>query len=313
MRKEDVLVKLKDMLERGEIKGVLGFVKTNDPAKKKIYYTENPGEVSNFEITTFNTLNPVTFLLRLKRDNGKIACFLRDCEERALNVLVSEGKIAKDSVYVIHVPCRGALDTLKLKAAYGGDITSLEVQDDKVVVDGSSGRREFAFRDFLPGGCKNCEEYSSHADVIVDGDNTRIHEDYRDIKGFDTKTPEEKWEYFRKEFERCTRCYACRESCPMCYCEQCFVDSYDPLWVEPGLSISDIMGYHLIKMYHMAGRCTNCGTCERACPENIPLSLLTTMISERLKRDFNYISGLKSDQKVFLGEFHYEDREEFIR
>lgn len=32
--------------------------------------------------------------------------------------------------------------------------------------------------------------------------------------------------------------------------------------------------FHIIRAWHVAGRCTDCGECSRVCPENIPLHLL---------------------------------------
>ena len=32
--------------------------------------------------------------------------------------------------------------------------------------------------------------------------------------------------------------------------------------------------FHIIRAYHVAGRCTDCGECSRVCPQSIPLHLL---------------------------------------
>lgn len=32
--------------------------------------------------------------------------------------------------------------------------------------------------------------------------------------------------------------------------------------------------FHIIRAFHVAGRCTDCGECSRVCPQNIPLHLL---------------------------------------
>ena len=32
--------------------------------------------------------------------------------------------------------------------------------------------------------------------------------------------------------------------------------------------------FHIIRAFHVAGRCTDCGECSRVCPQDIPLHLL---------------------------------------
>ena len=45
--------------------------------------------------------------------------------------------------------------------------------------------------------------------------------------------------------------------------------------------------YHIIRAFHVAGRCTDCGECSRVCPQNIPLHLL----NRKFIKDINEFYG----------------------
>ena len=55
--------------------------------------------------------------------------------------------------------------------------------------------------------------------------------------------------------------------------------------------------FHLIHALHLAGRCIECGECERACPMNIPVPKLKKKINKEMKQLFNYEPGVKVDEK----------------
>ena len=45
--------------------------------------------------------------------------------------------------------------------------------------------------------------------------------------------------------------------------------------------------FHIIRAFHVAGRCTDCGECTRVCPQNIPLHLL----NRKFIKDINELYG----------------------
>ena len=45
--------------------------------------------------------------------------------------------------------------------------------------------------------------------------------------------------------------------------------------------------FHIIRAFHVAGRCTDCGECSRVCPQGIPLHLL----NRKFIKDINEIYG----------------------
>ncbi|NIU01015.1 MAG: coenzyme F420 hydrogenase, partial [Nitrosopumilaceae archaeon] len=61
---------------------------------------------------------------------------------------------------------------------------------------------------------------------------------YSEVREFEEKTLSEKWEYWKKHFENCIRCYACREACPLCYCKTCMADLLDPQWIRRSVNLS---------------------------------------------------------------------------
>lgn len=130
------------------------------------------------------------------------------------------------------------------------------------------------------------------------------------IERLTAMTAAERRAFWAGELARCTRCYACRASCPLCYCTRCTMDCNRPQWVPVASHGLGNLEYHLVRAMHLAGRCVECGSCGRACPAGIPVHLLSTFAEESVRRHF----GAKDPASGYaLSTFRPDDRESFIR
>ncbi|MCD6295245.1 MAG: 4Fe-4S binding protein [Deltaproteobacteria bacterium] len=113
---------------------------------------------------------------------------------------------------------------------------------------------------------------------------------------------EERFKRWSYEFEKCIKCYGCRNICPVCFCKECSLEHSD--LIKKGELPVEIPIFHLVRAVHMAGRCIDCGLCEDACPANIPLRLLYREVNQITARLFDYRAGTDSGQSPFsiLGE-----------
>jgi len=96
---------------------------------------------------------------------------------------------------------------------------------------------------------------------------------------------------YMDDFARCLKCYGCRESCPICYCENCTLEADNgPDWLSKG-EIPPSPMFHLARMLHMVESCTNCGQCEDVCPGDIPLAKIWHEVNTKIKITFGYVKG----------------------
>jgi formate dehydrogenase subunit beta len=109
--------------------------------------------------------------------------------------------------------------------------------------------------------------------------------------------------FWAEELSRCVKCYACRSSCPMCYCERCTMDCNRPQWIPvPSHAIGNLE-YHIVRAMHLAGRCVQCGTCGQACPIGIPVHLLTFFAEDSVRRQFGQKGGASATLDYAKEEF----------
>jgi len=109
--------------------------------------------------------------------------------------------------------------------------------------------------------------------------------------------------FWDAQFNRCERCYACRQACPMCYCAECLSEQLNPAWQSIAIEAPEQAFFHVMRAYHLAGRCTGCNACSNACPEGIPLYLLNQKVAREVARFFGpdglkgtgYQAGLSAD------------------
>lgn len=103
------------------------------------------------------------------------------------------------------------------------------------------------------------------------------------------ETPEE-WESY---WDRCIKCYGCRDVCPICYCVECSLEKehYVPKDQVP----PSYLTFQGIKLAHMGFSCINCGQCEDVCPSEIPLSKIYQKVQDKYKQENDFVAGVDEE------------------
>jgi len=188
---------------------------------------------------------------------------------------------------------------------------------DKVVITADGKTSEFLITEVLFDNCLGCELPTPQEYDILLGEPTLPVVDktvsQEKIEQLKEMTPEQRWDFWKSEFSRCIRCYACRNVCPACFCERCFVEETEPQWLMPLPRWQDNLMFQVIRNIHVAGRCTDCGECERACPVNIPLRSLTKEMYDIVGELFHFKTGMDIDTLPLMTHYEQEEAEDFIR
>ena len=175
---------------------------------------------------------------------------------------------------------------------------------------------QFAREDLIVLGIVDGTRIGIDPDVEVGRipvDSTQSAETVAQIEQIDNMSLSEKQAWWNREFAKCIRCYACRQVCPFCYCEQCIVDENQPQWIDKSSSLRNNVYWNLIRAYHLTGRCTGCGECDRVCPVDIPLQLINHQMRDKVESAFGFVSGTDLAAEPALAAFQPEDPEDFIR
>ncbi|MFX1447279.1 MAG: Coenzyme F420 hydrogenase/dehydrogenase, beta subunit C-terminal domain, partial [Promethearchaeota archaeon] len=173
-----------------------------------------------------------------EKGNLKVGVVAKGCVGRGLIHLASENKIKLEEITIIGIPCNGVVNRQRIEMEIGEkEILEVSVAYNNIIVKGKDFEKEFLFEEYMNELCKGCQIrkppiVAKYPDLCVGEceEYGKITDEFTDITEFESKTSEEKWEYISDALSVCTRCYACREACPMCYCNLCFVDQNKPIW-----------------------------------------------------------------------------------
>jgi len=114
----------------------------------------------------------------------------------------------------------------------------------------------------------------------------------------DFTTPEDKF-YWLSQMQACIKCYGCRDVCPLCHCKRCVLERDLPETVEKGV-IPPPPTFGMIRLFHVACYCVNCGQCEDVCSADIPVSALGHYLNKNATELFDYESGVSMDVRLPL-------------
>ena len=163
---------------------------------------------------------------------------------------------------------------------------------------------------------ERCENCKSRRHVVYDellGDDGEVLDSHRfdEVERLEAMTPDERYAFWQGELSRCIRCNACRNVCPACTCEKCVFDNPES-GVENKAAANSFEEklFHVIRAFHVAGRCTDCGECSRVCPQNIPLHLLNRKFISDINRLYgDYQAGETDNGRSPLVNFNKGDGE----
>lgn len=212
-----------------------------------------------------------------RKGEGKVLAFLKPCDTYSFNQLLTEHRFNREKVYAIGVPCDGMLDIRKVKEAADG-VRSAEIAGGQVIIHTLyDGDVTVPAEDLLAERCIHCKSKKHVAYDELLGEDGAVCETGRfdEVARLEKMTPDERYAFWQNELSRCIRCNACRDVCPACTCEKCVFDNPDsPVENKAAANSFEEKMFHIIRAFHVAGRCTDCGECSRVCPQHIPLHLL---------------------------------------
>jgi len=278
------------LFEEGKIDVFIAWEKGERDYQVKAYVARSKEDVKNIVFNEYAIYNVANMLLKFRDGHERIGIAVKGCDSRGIVRLLEDLQIKRERLYIVGIPCPGLKDPLAAARNYGGF-------------------RKQAEPEGLAKKCLDCIQPNPviYDDIIGPEQSPRQQgERFARVKELEQMTPDQRYDFWEKTLSTCIRCYACRQVCVACDCRTCIFDEMKPQWVGRENSTTDNMMYHLVKHAHMAGRCIECGECERVCPVNIPLMLLNQKLIKDVGTFFDgpeagliYVEGNKPPLSVY--------------
>ncbi|MBP3366924.1 MAG: 4Fe-4S dicluster domain-containing protein [Treponema sp.] len=210
----------------------------------------------------------------------KVLVFLKPCDTYSFTELLKENRVTRDDVYAIGIPCDG------MKNPETGELAER---------------------------CANCKskKHITYDELIGEDGELLDSKRFDEVSKLEAMSADERHAFWQNEFSRCIRCNACRDICPACTCEKCVFDN-NKLYTSQKVAQTSFEEslYHIIRAWHVAGRCTDCGECSRVCPEHIPLHLINRKFAKDIDELYGpYIAGSDMETKPPMLTFTENDAE----
>lgn len=310
-----MLARAKELLESGEVARVIGWKKGDfcyDPSPASF---ESVEELKDFVYDYFCGANLSKYLIEVSKKEGKTAVFLKPCDTYSFNQLVKEHRIDRSKVYVIAVECLAKLDIEKIKEKGVSGVTGVEVVDKEVKVSALSGDVTLRKEEVVLVKCATCTKTHQVMDEKIavynyDASQRQVNR-FEEVEKLEAMTEEERFAFWQEQLSKCIRCNACRNVCPACSCLKCVFDNpQSGVAAKANDTDFEEQLFHVIRAYHVSGRCTDCGECSRVCPQHIPLHLL----NRKFIKDINSLygefqAGETAEGKTPLTEYTEQDKE----
>jgi ferredoxin len=285
----------RELLESSAVAAVIGYAQVSDKRTKPVIITD-PSHASKLifneyclnNLAVYLTKARIKAMCRTKAGNMKLAVCAKPCDVHSIVALIQENQIQRDNIHIISFNCHGVVKD------FGCEFNGDNLASKCITCE----THKPLYFDKLFGEEKETPKASDAALA-------RIEE-------LESMTHKERFEFFKGAFDKCIKCYACRAVCPLCYCQRCITDKTIPRWIESSSHKRGNFAWNIVRAFHLSGRCTGCGECDRACPVDIPLSLLNRRMAMEAKDSFSYVSGRSLETPTLVGSFNEKDSDDLF-
>jgi len=295
---------------------VIGWQQGYDPLHHTPLFIRSESDVARLEWGALNVHNPAVYLPSYR--GQKIGVVVKGCDSRSVVEQLQENLIDRENVVIFSMPCTGVIDLAKVKArlaqagAPAGTVTAVVEDGTTLSITAGGQTVALALAEVRADKCGRCQFPNAVvADQFVGDPITPVApttpED-ADLAALTAKSVPERLAYWRAQMDRCIRCYACRNACPLCVCrDHCIAQSREPHWMTQEDTATEKFFFQLVHAMHLAGRCTECGECQRACPMGIPILTLKKHLNGTIRDLFDYQAGVDPQAIPPLLQFKVEE------
>ena len=315
---QEIVNRAKELLADGTVNRVLGWKAGDLPYNPEPAYFEKEEDLEEFVYNGFCGANLSKYMIEASKLPGKTLVCLKPCDTYSFQQLMKEHRVDREKAYIIGVGCKGKLDIEKIRRMGIKGIKSiaganLEDEAETLTIETLYGEKEVPYKDAMLERCHVCKgkDHMIFDEIIGESKETKDGDRFAEVERIEAMSPEEKFAFFQKELSKCIRCNACRNVCPACSCRKCVFDSnkFDSAQKANVDSFEEKM-FHIIRAFHVAGRCTDCGECSRVCPQGIPLHLFNRKFIKDIDELYGeYQAGADLEERGPLTSYQLDDAE----
>jgi ferredoxin len=271
----------RELLASGAVKMIIGYGEGYTRGKAVPIFITKPEDADRL---IFDSRCQISLSMYLKtaeiKAKGKIGIVVKGCDARAINVLLLENQVKRENLHILGMVCEGVGDPTQDKCGWCVANTP-PIYDD-------------LFGEPIPNKGWNEETFA-------------------EVLKLEAMSPSELWKFWTGQFDKCIKCYACRQACPICTCTRCITDKNQPQWVPTSPHSEGNYHWNLTRAFHLAGRCVGCNACHNACPMDIPLKLINWKLIKVVFDDYNFIAGMDSTSLPPMETYKVGEENDFTK
>ena len=206
---------------------------------------------------------------------GKTLVFLKPCDTYSYKQLLMEHRVDREKSYIIGVGCSGKLDVNKMQREGIRGIKAVEEAGDVLPLS-----KPYTVKKSVPAagcfwsGVMYARERSIRFTTNGSANRKRrgTETGFEQVRQIEAMTPEERFAFFKGELSKCipVQCPAGMYVRPAAAANAYLTAASLTAARRPNADSFEEQMFHIIRAFHVAGRCTDCGECSRVCPQGFP-------------------------------------------